>query len=388
MTVPPIFVLVLLAAVLTMPQAGAVADQPNDAARDLDAVQERIRRLEQEISRAAGAKPTAARALQDAELQEADARRKMRELRTQLNEGKAREKTLRERMARAEFDLASHRAALGWQLRLAYVSGRQEWLRLALAQEDPVALSRRVVYYGYITRQRGELLRQVEAELAALEVAARALRAELDRLARLGEQQQARLRQLAAAREVRLRAVRTLDQDLGSRQARLNRLRREARGLEDLLARLAREAREPPPPIDEPPPPARPLPKGLREIRELPVRGRLIGDFGKPRADGLLRWDGLMLAAPAGADVKAVRGGRVIYADWLPGMGLLLIVDHGKGYLSLYGHNQDLLRKAGDAVRQGEVIAHVGDSGGQGTPGLYFELRRNGRPVNPRQWIR
>jgi septal ring factor EnvC (AmiA/AmiB activator) len=367
--------------------AGAV-DRPDGAARDLDTVEGQIRALEREIARAAGSKPTAAQALKDAELAEADARRTVRKLRDELHAAKAHEQALRQQMAQTEAQLAAHRSALEWQLRMAYVSGRQEWLRLALAEEDPLALSRRIVYYRYITRQRGALLQQVEMQLAALESAAQALTEELARLAHLGEQQQARLRQLSAARETRQLAVRTLNRDLGTRQDRLARLRREARGLQDLIARLEREARAAPPVDEAPSPPSRPLPKAVRELRSLPVRGKLIADFGRPRADGLLHWDGLMLAAPAGTEVKAVRGGRVIYADWLPGMGLLLIVDHGKGYMTLYGHNQELLRRSGERVRQGEVIAHVGDSGGQGTPGLYFELRRNGKPVNPRAWIR
>jgi septal ring factor EnvC (AmiA/AmiB activator) len=123
-------------------------------------------------------------------------------------------------------------------------------------------------------------------------------------------------------------------------------------------------------------------------VKDLPLRGRLIGEFGQPRADGLLRWQGLMLAAPGGTEVRAVRAGRVAYADYLPGMGQLLVIEHDGGYLSLYGHNQDLARKEGDRVAEGDVIGHVGDSGGEGTPALYFELRRNGRPVNPHAWVR
>lgn len=385
MRLPRVLLLGVLAAA-AIGRAGAV-DAPADAQRDLDAVQERIRALEQEISQTAQAKPTAAKALREAELEEAEARRSLRKIRTQLGAARAREKALREQIAAGQADLAAHRVALERQLRLAYVTGRQEWLRLALAQEDPVRLARRVVYYGYITRQRSGLLQQLQAEVAALEAAAGALRSELERLARLAGQQQARLQQLASAREVRQRALRTLEHELGSRQGRLARLRREARGLEELLTRLERQSREPPPPVDEPVPAARPRPKSLREVRGLPVRGQLIGDFGRPRADGLLKWDGLLLAAPAGTEVRAVRSGRVIYADWLPGMGLLLIIDHGKGYITLYGHNQELLRRSGETVRKGEVIAYVGDSGGQGTPGLYFELRRNGKPINPRQWV-
>lgn len=380
--------LFLLAMTALPAGAAGAADQAGNATRDLDAIQDRIRALEQDISRAAGERPTAGTALREAEVREADARRAARQLREQIAQARVREKKIRQQMAEAEANLASHRAALEWQLRLAYVTGREEWLRLALAQQDPASLSRRLTYYGYITRHRGVLLDQVQAELGALESAALSLREELERLAELDLRQQARLRELTAARETRARAVRTLNQDIGSRQERLTRLRREARALEDLVARLERESRVLPPGGGNPLPRAAPLPKGARQLKELPVKGRLVGDFGRPRADGLLRWDGLMLAAPAGTDVKAVQGGRVIYADWLPGMGLLLVVDHGKGYLSLYGHNQDLAKKSGDPVRQGEVIAHVGDSGGQGVPGLYFEVRRNGKPVNPRQWIR
>lgn len=124
------------------------------------------------------------------------------------------------------------------------------------------------------------------------------------------------------------------------------------------------------------------------QVKDLPLRGRALARFGQPRADGLLRWDGLLLEAPAGAEVRAVRGGRVAYADWLPGMGLLLVVDHGKGFMSLYGHNEHLLKSVGDTVAQGEVISRVGDSGGESQPGLYFEVRRNGRPVDPGEWVR
>ena len=109
--------------------------------------------------------------------------------------------------------------------------------------------------------------------------------------------------------------------------------------------------------------------------------------FGQPKADGRLRWDGVLLGAPAGAQVRAVHHGRVVYSDWLPGMGLLLVIEHGDGYMSLYGHNQDLIMQVGDWVTPGAVVAHVGDSGGQAVPGLYFEIRKDGQPVDPGGWI-
>lgn len=368
---------------VALPLTAGAAGERAETARDLDAIQSRIRGLEKEISRAAAAKPTAGKALKQAELIESDARKALQGVRRQLTEGRVREKKLRAEMARAEVDLDRHRKALAWQLRLAYATGREEWMRLVLTQQDPVALSRRLVYYGYITRQRGTLLQQVQEEINALETAAAALKEQLDALADLGKRQEARLAEVSAARLVRAKAVQTIDRDLGSRQDKLGRLRRDARGLEQLMARLERESRTPARKAD-------PLPDTgpAQQVKDLPLRGRMVARFGQPRADGLLRWDGMVLAAPAGSDVRAVRAGRVVYADWLPGMGQLVVLDHGKGFMSLYGHNQDLLKKTGDAVRQGEVISRVGDSGGQGSPGLYFEVRRNGKPINPKEWVR
>lgn len=371
--------------------AGAAGPSPQTA-RELDAVKERIRGLEKEIARAAAARPTAGKALQQAEAIEADARTALRDVRRQLEEGRARERALRAGMARAEAELADHRRALEAQLRLAHAAGRQEWLRLALSQQDPVALSRRVVYYGYITKQRSALFADVEGEIAALEATAAALKAELEALADLDRRREARVREVTAARQVRAQALQTIDRDLGSRREKLKRLQREARGLEQLMARLERESRAAAAAAKPPPAPGS---GGLPDttgpalkVNGLPLQGRAVARFGQPRADGLLRWDGMVLAAPAGTEVRAVRPGRIVYADWLPGMGQLIVIDHGKGLMSLYGHNQELLRQVGQGVRQGEVVSRVGDSGGQGTPGLYFEVRRNGKPVNPAPFMK
>ncbi len=384
MTVFPTRGLATLAmcAALLVAFAGGAAEERADTARELDAIQKRIRGLEKEIAKAAAAKPTAGKALQQAEMVEADARRSLQDIRKQIADGRASESRLRAETDRAEAELSGHRSALEWQLRLAYTTGREEWLRLALTQQDPLALSRRIVYYGYITRQRSTLLQQVQQEVEALAKAQAELAEQIAGLTELGKRQGGRLRELSVARLVRARAVDTLERDLGTRQQKLARLRRDARSLSELMERLERESRASAREFD-----TFPAPGPALQLEGLPVRGRTVARFGQSRAEGLLRWDGLMLAAPAGTDVRAVRAGRVAYADWLPGMGLLMVVDHGRGYMSLYGHNQDLLKKVGQTVRQGEVISRVGDSGGQGDPGLYFEVRRNGKPIDPREWV-
>lgn len=377
----PLLALVLLMLSGSAP-AAAVAAGKSDTARELDAIQKRIRSLETDISKAAAARPTAGKALQEAEQMEAQARKALEDIRRQLAEGRQHERALRATMERAEADLAAHRATLAAQLQLAWRSGREEWLRVALSQQDPAALSRRMVHYRYFTRQRQGLLQDVERELGRLAEAAAQLEVQLAELAGLDERQAGRVRELAAARQVRARSLQTLERSLGDQQARLAKLRKDAKTLSNLMARLERESRASS--ARKAPPASAPA----LQVKDLPLRGRALTRFGQPRADGLLRWDGMLLEAPAGAEVRAVRGGRVAYADWLPGMGLLMVVDHGKGLMSLYGHNEHLLKSVGDAVAQGEVISRVGDSGGASQSGLYFEVRRNGKPVDPGSWVR
>jgi septal ring factor EnvC (AmiA/AmiB activator) len=127
---------------------------------------------------------------------------------------------------------------------------------------------------------------------------------------------------------------------------------------------------------------------GLKGKLAWPVRGRLAGEYGQPREGGPVKWTGVLLEASQGTPVRAIYRGRVAFADWLPGLGLLMILDHGDGYMSLYGHNEALLKEPGDWVSPGETIAQVGDTGGQARPALYFEIRAKGEPVNPHDWIR
>jgi septal ring factor EnvC (AmiA/AmiB activator) len=160
----------------------------------------------------------------------------------------------------------------------------------------------------------------------------------------------------------------------------LQRLQREQAALEKLLRDLRRVA--PQFPSDSRSPFA-----GMRGKLTWPITGRLEARFGQQRA-GTVRWDGVVIAAPRGTPVKAIYRGRVVYADWLAGLGLLMIIDHGGGFLSLYGHNEQLFRAVGDQVAAGDTVAGVGDSGGRAQPGLYFEIRQGARPLDPAPWFK
>ncbi|WDM59061.1 murein hydrolase activator EnvC [Pseudomonas sp. NEEL19] len=328
------------------------------------------------------------------------------------------------------------------QARSAYQNnGREEYLKLLLNQQNPEKFARTLTYYDYMSKARLEQLRtfnetlrqlaSVEQQMSAQQQQLLAQRADLDSRRQALESERGKRQQVLAKlnsdlkdRDQKLQAreqdqadlakvLKTIEETL-ARQAReaeearkkalLAQQEAEKRRQQEALAAAARnQAREPEAPA-EPPKKARitlgPMVSSdganyggafsaARGKLPWPVNGRLLARFGDARGnDARAKWDGVMISANPGTQVRAVHGGRVVFADWLRGAGLLVILDHGNGYLSLYGHNQSLLKSAGDIVKAGEAISTVGDSGGQDAAGLYFAIRQQGRPTDPSQWCR
>jgi septal ring factor EnvC (AmiA/AmiB activator) len=200
-------------------------------------------------------------------------------------------------------------------------------------------------------------------------------------LAQLKAAQQGQLQQLERASAERHRVLASLESSARSHEQSLARLKAQQADLEQLLEDLNHSLKQAPPPDT-----ASAFGR-LRGQLRWPVAGHVRAQFGDTRATGV-KWDGLVVATERGEPVRAVSAGRVVYADWLPGLGLLAIIDHGEGYLSLYGHNEQLYKAVGEPVVAGDVIAAAGDTGGRPEPELYFEIRREGRPVDPRPWFR
>jgi len=236
------------------------------------------------------------------------------------------------------------------------------------------------VYYSYFGRARAGQIRLIEDDVQRIAQLETQLSAEDAKLAELESRQKAQLGTLEAARERRSQVLATLEAQSHTRAQNLERLKSEQAGLEKLLRELrAALARFPVEGND--------AFTRLRGKLGWPVAGSLVARFGDARAGGV-RWDGVLLATERGTPVKAVCAGRVIYADWLPGLGLLTIVDHGDGYLSLYGHNDKLLKAVGEEVAAGDTLAAAGDSGGSSRPEVYFEIRKDGKPIDPRPWFK
>ena len=346
----------------------------------LRTVRREISELQQAIRSDTTQRDQLAARLRDAELSVADQRRRLDEIRSQRADSARRRAELQSEHSRTERSLADERDALAGQLRAAYTIGRDEQLKLLLNQQDPAQLGRMFAYYSYFGRARAEKIRSIRTQLERLGELDTALAAEDARLGQLEDQAQTELDGLQRARRQRGDVLKDVNQQLKSRQVALAKLQREEDGLQKLLADLRRVLSDFPVNSGE-------AFEKLKGRLSWPVQGRLLADFGERRAAGLT-WNGVLLATDRGSQVRAVHSGRVVYADWLPGLGLLTIVEHNGGYLSLYGHNEQLFRAVGDWVSPGDVIASSGDSGGRSQPELYFEIRKGATPLNPHQWIR
>jgi murein hydrolase activator len=374
---------VVLLAVLRGVPVAAAAHGEADARKteeQLQAVKAEIERVTREVSAEQVERDRLTRELKSAELSLGEARANLLELRRQRAEGAARRAALMNEQHERETQLDDNRAALAGQMRAAYQIGRQEPFKLLLNQEDPRIAGRMFVYYSYFGRARAGQIRLIEDDVQRLGELGSELEAEDSKLAELEKQQRAQLETLEQAHQRRSVVLANLESQSRGRVQNLERLRGQQAGLEKLLHEL-RSA------MERFPVEGNDAFTRLRGKLAWPVNGRLVARFGEARAGGV-RWDGVLVATERGAPVKAVCQGRVIYADWLPGLGLLAIVDHGDGYLSLYGHNDRLYKAAGEPVAAGDTIAAAGDSGGSPRPELYFEIRKGGKPVDPRPWFK
>lgn len=371
----------LAAALVAAGLAGpaAVRGQVDDEAA-LGAVRAEIEALERRIGEQTAERDANAESLRRTELRIAAVNGELARLRAAAREQQEHRQALAGQAGEAEERLAAEREALARQVRMSYMTGRQELFRLLLSQETPAGLGRMMAWYEYFNRTRSGRIAAVSGELARL-AQLRIESAEVERqLETLRAAEEAELEALDASRAERRAVLARVDASIDASGDEMARLRSEEERLVDLLASLGEVLA------------AFPVEAGvpfsdLRGRLSWPVSGRLAADYGQARGAGDLTWNGVLLDSISGTPVRALYHGRVAYSDWLPGLGLLVILDHGGGYMSLYGHNDALLKAPGDAVTTGEAIAQVGETGGRAQPSLYFEIRQDGEPVNPHSWI-
>lgn len=402
-----VLMLALMLALTLALSATAVAQQNSgEAQRRLERVRHELKQVAAERRELEGKRGAASRELRAVDERVADSSRSLHTTESELareqdalEQLNARRQTLREQSATQRRELAA-------LLRAAYAQGDQAPLKLLLAQDSVADANRQLAYYGYLQRQRVQRSVALAAELAELERIERQIVDKRNALDAARSRQRQQLATLARDRQTRAAMLDTLEQRYRDRRAREQALGSDAKSLQRLIERLRaaaakaaaeRAAAERAAARAKPKPGTAGERKPSRQTASAapvwvggfgwPLSGSLVAGFGGRMPDGRAS-SGLLIAAPLGTPVRAVADGTVVFAEWMTGYGMILIVDHGNGYLSLYAHNESLLKEVGATVKRGDTLARVGNSGGLEQPGLYFELRRNGQPVDPGGWLR
>nr|VFK20612.1 MAG: Septal ring factor EnvC, activator of murein hydrolases AmiA and AmiB [Candidatus Kentron sp. LPFa] len=350
-----------------------------DAETKLSVIHKMIRTLSSRLTDARSEQDTIQERLRKTELSIGKLVAELRGIENRLHQQQRQLKNLRRQRNEQKKALATERGDLVRQIRMSYAMGRQDYLKIILNHEDPSALARILTYYGYFNRARAERIESVRSHIRHIH----ALEAEIDQktvvlegLRRTKSIVKSNVeKNFRQRKETLIKLSREIAQDderLTTLQQDKDRLEKLIRGIKQAFTHIRDQQ------------PFHALKGRLR----WPTAGSIRHDFGAKRSQGNLTWQGVWISAKAGQPIHAISHGQVAFADWLRGFGLLMIIDHGDGYMSLYGHNQSLYKETGDLVELGEVIASIGNSGGNTDNGLYFEIRRQGSPQNPAYWCK
>ncbi len=389
----------------------APAQDTHEAQKKLEQVRGELRTVAQERRRIESERGQAARQLREADEKVSRAARALSETEAAIAREQQELARLQGERDRMQQGLAQQRQQLAGLLRGAYRLGNHAPLKLLLSQDTVADANRTLAYHRYLQRERTSRIATLAGELETLASLEQQVTQRRDELQRARDSHRQQASTLERDRRERARLMAELDQRYRDRAEREQALGRDAQSLETLLRNLrqaaakaererraaaaaaARAAAAKPPAGTERPRAGKVPPRVTASAPPprvgglgWPVSGNLLSRYGGRLPDGRAS-SGVLIGAPAGTPVTAVADGTVVFSDWMTGYGMILIIDHGNGYMSLYAHNDALLRDAGARIKRGEAVARVGNSGGQGVPALYFELRRNGQPVDPSSWL-
>lgn len=364
--------------------------------QSLEELRGRIASLKKELESTQAAHSDAADALKQSERAISETNRKLYAIGQQQQAQRQALQAQQDEKTRLDQTIHEQQQRLAQQIYKQYVHGQPGHAQIVLSQQDPSAVARELRYYSYIARARAAQINALKANLEKVAVLNERTATTLEEIDRLKTEQEQQRQQLQSEKQDRKQVLVSLAQQIKAQRGEISKLRRDEKSLSDLVKRLARIV------------PAKPkrsqagiigkndsLPSAdqqsgtfaaLKGKLRLPVRGDIVNRFGALREDSGISWKGLFIKAGEGSQVKSIASGTVVFADWLRGFGNLLIIDHGDGYMSLYGNNQSLLKQVGDEVRPGDDIAAVGNSGGNEEAGVYFEMRHQSRPFDPLSW--
>ncbi len=419
------FLFILLSCAFTVAVA---ADQRAQTKQEIAQAAKDIAELKKQLSKIQQEKSSAEQALKKTETEIGELEKQVDDLQQQEKKTEQELDLLDKQKKKLHSSRLDQQKLIAIQARAAYQAGQQEPLRLLLNQQQPEKFSRNLTYYQYIGKARQQQINQFNETIRQITNISAQITEQQNNLAEQRASLLSKQESLKTLRKQRQQKVASLSQQqrketqsLNTRQADQAALNKVLQTIEATLARQAQEAREAerkrqrliaeqqrqqaeqlldkqPQPVAGKQPQSPMVSTAIthnggkfttvRGKLPWPVNGRLIARFGSPRGDTRSKWDGVLISSQAGTQVRAIHPGRVVFADWLRGAGLLVIVDHGDGYLSLYGHNQSILSRPGDMVQTGQAISTVGNTGGQDQAALYFAIRQKGKPADPTQWCR
>jgi len=360
----------------------------SDDKADMEKLQKDIADLQKELKKVQGARTNVQQELQKTETQMSDLQKKVDSIQKDIDAQNKQIDDLKKERSDLEKARSKQQAQAAEQVRAAYQLGQQPQFKVFLNQESPERISRMMKYHSYFMAAHAEKMKkymETITQLNDLEPQIAQKTEELNSIKQDLDKQRASLEEAQAQRKQTLAKI---NNTISSKDKELQDMQEDRRQLQALLQKVARASTSlAAAPSYVPLPNAGEKFSSRRGLLPWPTQGRITHGFGSSQIEGQLQWNGVMISANAGQQVNAVHYGRVVFADYFRGQGLLVIVDHGEGYLSLYAHNQNLFKKAGDAVKAGEAIASVGNTGGQSQAGLYFEIRYQGKAIDPAQWL-
>ena len=362
----------------------AATDDPNATkALELENLRTRIKDVETRIKSAQDETEKLQKQLRTNELTTAETLTYLYDIELGISNKNAELEELTFEQAELEAALKQEKEKLTHQIRSAYQIGRNDYIKLILNQEDPALVGRALAYYDYHNRARSERIEQVNTTLANLDLIQTSIQKEAAKLKALKSEHETKLSAFHQYRASRRDIITRLHKFIAEQGVELQILQENERELGELFQNLKQEKAatiimyEAMPPFNT-----------LKGKLTWPVKGKLLKKYGANKKGGNLKWQGVLIDAETGTSVNAISTGKIVFADWFRNLGLLIIIDHGDGFMSLYGHNQNLLKNTGDWVLAGEKIATVGDSGGQSDTALYFEIRKGAEPLNPAKWCK
>ena len=395
---------------------GFAAKKIDVAKEDLSEIQTKIQALKKELDNNQAAHKDATDALKDSETAISAANQKLHDINHKQQQNKTTLNSLKKQSLNINDKLGAQQQDLSRLLKQQYMHGNQSYTQLILQDKNPSEIARDVKYFSYIAKAHAKVIDDMQGNLAKVKVLNDKTASALQEVVDLKAKQEEEKKALVAQKQEKAKVVSSLSSQIATQRKQIDKLKRDEQSLSNLVERLAKivppvkrhkKTKKHAPDVDitensDDKPSKKTviannetLPSNdfaginfasLRGKLHLPVRGEVSNRFGASREDTGVSWKGLFIKSAEGSDVKSVADGRVVFADWMRGFGNLIIVDHGSGYMSLYGNNQAVLKHVGDEVDAGDTIASVGNSGGNESNGLYYELRKNSAPFDPLSW--